>query len=90
MPFRETCAYMRQRRTEAQIWIVPHNLVFAHMAPPQPLMRSDFLVIDEDFTGATLKGVEGRPMRPADLLVPASGYSITGLTGQEIQHHRAS
>lgn len=88
-PFRETCPYMRQRRTEAQIWIVPHNLVFAHMAPPQPLMRADFLVIDEDFTGATLKGVEGRPTRPADLLVPASGYSITGLIGQEIQHHRA-
>lgn len=58
-PFLETCGYERQRRSEADLWIIPHNLLF--LEKPTAIGPLAFLVIDESIWQDGLEGVHGKP-----------------------------
>lgn len=61
--FREGCSYLAQREAKADLWLVPHALLFA--ALPAAMSGVSLLVIDEGFSLAGMVGLDG----PA-LLVP--------------------
>lgn len=56
--FFNTCGYRRQMDKSASIWIIPHQLLFH--PKPKMINAPRFVVIDENFTDAGLKGF-GKP-----------------------------
>ena len=66
-PFFGVCGYQQQRETSADVWIVPHELIF--MRKPSCLGRLAALVVDESCWADGLEGVHGKPMSvPLDAL----------------------
>jgi len=59
-PLFDKCGYQRQRQRQADLWIVPHQMLFGRK--PRTLGNPAFLVIDESPWQAGLEGVDGRPM----------------------------
>lgn len=59
-PFFAACGYQRQRRAAADVWIAPHVVLWR--APPR-MVAPAALVVDEDATGGTFGGFDGRPVR---------------------------
>ena len=58
--FFETCGYQRQKQTRADIWIVPHELLWRK--PPKQIGSPAALVVDEDAVAGALGGFD--PLRP--------------------------
>lgn len=58
--FREGCAYLAQRAATADLWLVPHALLFAER--PAAMNDARLLVIDEGFALDGIKGITGTPM----------------------------
>lgn len=56
---RAACAYLAQREAAADLWIVPHALLFAGL--PAAMKGAAMLVIDEDFALAGITGTDGTP-----------------------------
>ena len=62
-PFIETCGYMRQKRAHADIWIVPHALLWK--APP-PQIDPAALIVDEDPSSGAYGGFDAPVMLSLD------------------------
>jgi len=61
------CSYLAQREARAELWLVPHALLFA--ALPASMAGASALVIDEDFALSGMVGLQGRPaLVPLDSL----------------------
>lgn len=74
------CGYERQRMQKADVWLVPHNALF--QSEPRGLPDAAVVVIDENFTGAALKGQDID--RPVQLGLTALDDDRTGpLTGAD-------
>ncbi len=58
-PFFHECGYQKQRESEADLWIVPHEMAF--MEKPTTIGKLAFLVVDEAIWQDGLEGVHGRP-----------------------------
>ncbi len=58
-PFFNRCGYERQRQTEADLWIVAHEMLFGET--PTAIGKLAFLVVDESVWQDGLEGVHGRP-----------------------------
>ena len=56
---RTACAYLAQREAAADLWIVPHALLFAGL--PAAMKGAAMLVIDEGFALAGITGTDGTP-----------------------------
>jgi hypothetical protein len=56
--FREGCSYLAQREARAELWLVPHALLFAAM--PAAMTGASLLVVDEGFALAGMMGTEAR------------------------------
>ena len=62
-----TCAYQRQQQITADLWIVPHELVFAEK--PAIIGEPAAIIADEGPWRDGLQGIEGRPVTlPLDAL----------------------
>lgn len=61
--FRDGCSYLSQREARADLWLVPHALLFA--ALPVAMTGASLLVIDEGFALSGMMGLDG-----ASMLVP--------------------
>ena len=59
-PFFAVCGYQRQRRARADIWLVPHAVLWRE--PPR-MIDPAALVVDEDASGGAFGGFEGVPVR---------------------------
>ncbi len=59
-PFFEVCGYQRQKGQEADLWFVPHELLFANK--PATLGKVAVLVVDEAAWRKGLEGVDGPPI----------------------------
>jgi putative DNA primase/helicase len=59
-PFYDACGYLRQRRARADIWLVPHAVLWRE--PPR-MIEPAALVVDEDASGGAYGGFEGAPVR---------------------------
>jgi putative DNA primase/helicase len=57
-PLYDLCAYQGQRMQDADLWIVPHALLFA--GKPESIPQPSLLVIDEDAHRAGLVGTDTR------------------------------
>ncbi len=71
-PFFGQCGYQRQREAAADVWIIPHELLF--LRKPSSLGRLAALVVDESCWADGLEGVHGKPsaMPLADLRQPST------------------
>ena len=71
-PFFSQCGYQRQREATADIWIIPHELLF--LRKPASLGRLAALVVDESCWADGLEGVHGKPssMPLAELRQPST------------------
>lgn len=58
-PFFAECGYQRQRNSTADLWIVPHDLLF--IEKPAAIGKLAFLVVDESVFASGLEGVHGKP-----------------------------
>ena len=67
---RASCAYLAQREASADLWLVPHALLFAEL--PAAMKGAALLVIDEDFALTGIVGTEGPP-----ILVPFASLAAT-------------
>jgi putative DNA primase/helicase len=56
---RVACPYLDQQDATADLWVVPHALLFSDR--PKAMAGAAILVIDEDFAMQGLEGVEGPP-----------------------------
>ena len=54
MPGSAVCGYERQRLQTADVWLIPHNALF--QSKPKGLPDAAVVVVDENFTGAAVKG----------------------------------
>jgi hypothetical protein len=80
MPASAVCGYERQRMTQADVWLIPHNASF--QSKPKGLPDAAVVVIDENFTGAAVKGQD--IARPVQLVVSALDDERTGpVTGAD-------
>ena len=59
-PFFNQCGYQRQRQQQADVWFVPHDLLFTEK--PTAIGDLAALVIDELFMNAGLGGISGKPL----------------------------
>jgi len=57
-PFFEGCAYQAQRQRRADLWLVPHELLFT--SKPRAIGALAALIVDESCWAAGLEGVTGR------------------------------
>ena len=71
-PFFSQCGYQQQREAGADVWIVPHELLF--LRKPSSLGRLAALVVDESCWADGLEGVHGKPSTMAieDLRQPST------------------
>ncbi|OYV49235.1 MAG: hypothetical protein B7Z77_08495 [Acidocella sp. 20-58-15] len=60
-PFYNSCGYQRQRASRADLWIVPHEVLFTKK--PAALGDVAAVVVDESAWQDSLIGVHGRPMQ---------------------------
>lgn len=61
------CSYLAQRQAKAELWLVPHALLFA--ALPASMAGASALVVDEGFALDGLIGLQGRPVLvPLDMM----------------------
>lgn len=58
-PFFSKCGYQRQRESQADVWIVAHDLLF--MEKPGTIGKLAFLVVDEAVWQDGLEGIHGKP-----------------------------
>ena len=58
-PFFAECGYQRQKTQEADLWFIPHELLFAEK--PAALGKIALLVVDEAAWRKGLEGVDGAP-----------------------------
>ena len=58
-PFFAECGYQKQRESEADLWVVPHDLLFGEK--PNTIGKLAFLVVDESVWQDGLEGVHGKP-----------------------------
>ncbi len=58
-PFFNSCGYQKQRKSHADLWIVPHEMIF--LQKPTAIGKLAFLVVDESIWQDGLDGVHGRP-----------------------------
>lgn len=58
-PFFTACGYQRQRESSADLWLVPHDLLFN--STPAAIGTVAFLVIDESIHAKGLEGIGPRP-----------------------------
>ena len=56
--FFQSCPYQKQRQAEADLWIIPHALLFEDKPSSMPVFR--LLIIDEDMAGAGIRGIDPR------------------------------
>jgi putative DNA primase/helicase len=70
-PFFETCGYQRQKRQTADLWFVPHEIIFS--AKPKAIPKVAILVIDEAIWAKGLEGVDGPPV---DMTVATLGEPL--------------
>jgi hypothetical protein len=68
------CGYHRQRGVRADVWLIPHNLLF--QSKPKGLPDAAVVVIDENFTGAAVRGQDID--RPVQLALSALDDDRTG------------
>ncbi|MCB8883982.1 toprim domain-containing protein [Acidisoma cellulosilytica] len=80
-PFYTECGYQRQRRAKADLWIVPHDLLF--LSKPRALGDVALLVVDESCWADGLEGANGRPtgitiddLRQPDRILTAEGATL--------------
>ena len=59
MPVFAECGYQKQRESEADLWVVPHDLLFGEK--PNTIGKLAFLVVDESVWQDGLEGVHGKP-----------------------------
>ena len=57
--FFDQCAYQKQRKRKAALWIGAHELLIARR--PSTIKKPAFILVDEDFEESFLIGVEGKP-----------------------------
>ncbi len=86
-PFFRTCGYQRQKRAVADLWIVPHELLFSEK--PKAIGKVAALIVDEAAWEDGLEGVNGPPMEIAlDSLDPtvAGPGDRSGLETERLRH----
>lgn len=71
-PFFGACAYQAQKHRTADLWLVPHELLFAEK--PKALGELAAVIVDEAAWADGLEGVEGRPV---DLTLDAFDGAVT-------------
>ena len=89
-PLFATCAYQAQRRHRADIWLVPHEMLFT--TKPTALGKLAAVVVDESPRQSALEGVTGRGDRmPLDALRgdDRQFQDERSPDWQVLQHHRA-
>ena len=90
--FFNQCGYERQRQTEADLWIVPHELLFGEK--PTAIGKLAFLVVDESVWQDGLEGVHGKPTAlPLDAVahldpLPNDAELAQGLNRQRLEYLR--
>lgn len=72
-PHFRTCAYQAQRKRKADIWIVPHAVLFSRK--PETIPAPALVIIDESFWDSGLRGVEGHPIIVSDAQLDAAPYA---------------
>jgi len=91
-PFFTRCGTQRQRESSADLWIVPHELLF--MEKPAAIGKLAFLVVDESVWQDGLDGVHGRPTAlPLDAIahldpLPNDADLGQGLSRQRLEYLR--
>ena len=81
-PFFSQCGYQRQRESSADLWIIPHDLLF--LPKPATVGKLAFLVVDESIWSGGLEGVHGRPLA---LSIDAFSQPDRILGGDGLVHH---
>ncbi len=85
-PYYGTCGYQRQKRSRADLWFVPHELLFTEK--PAALGTPAAVIVDENAWTAGLEGVDGAPM---DLALDALDEAVvvpSDVLGHETQRLR--
>ncbi|MBO1081857.1 DUF7146 domain-containing protein [Roseomonas haemaphysalidis] len=71
-PFYEMCGYQRQKAAQADLWLVPHEILFGEK--PKALGEPIAVIVDESVFRKGLEGVDGPPM---ELTLDALDDSVT-------------
>ncbi len=91
-PFFSQCGYERQRQTDADLWIVPHELLFGEK--PTAIGKLAFVVVDESVWQDGLEGVHGKPTAlPLDAIahlapLPGDAEIAQSLSRQRLEYLR--
>lgn len=86
-PFFDVCGYQRQRKTEADLWIVAHEMIFT--GKPTAIGKLAFLVVDEAVWQDGLEGVHGRPTALSlDTIAHLPPLKLDASLTQRLDHER--
>jgi putative DNA primase/helicase len=78
--FFDRCAYQKQRKRDAVLWIGAHELLIA--GRPSAIKPPAFVVIDEDSEESFLTGVDGRPTLVNSEMLLRKPWAVNPDTGK--------